>query len=448
MVNPIAETRYTASADGLHIAYAVGGDGPPDLVYIGDWLGNVDAAIAFEEWRPFWSGLANIGRFVLFDPRGTGASDPAPVGEPATLDHGVDDLRAVLDATGSQAAFLFAHAQATPVATLFAAAHPERTAGLVLWSPFAALIDRDGDGVGFPAEMRDQLVEFNVAGVGNPQSDWAQVAMPGAGRERDREAVARFQRFGASPATVRALTEMYVDFDIRDVLPSVQAPTLVLQRSGDRLVHPRFARQVAALIPNASYVELVGDDHFPVHGDIDAALAEIAEFVTGERPAPDPQRVLATLLFTDIVGSTDRAARMGDRAWRDVLDRHHEVACREVDVHRGRVVKSTGDGLLAVFDGPGRAVHCAQAIIRAVADLDLDIRAGIHTGEIELMGDDVGGIAVHIAARVSALARASEVLVSRTVVDLMAGSGVEFADRGEVDLRGVPGRWQVFALRS
>jgi class 3 adenylate cyclase len=441
--------RYAVAPDGVHIAYTVAGEGPVTLAVVGDWLIHSEAFWSSPLWVPFLERMAGLGRFVAMDARGSGASDRVPIEGALTYEQAMDDLRVVFDDLGVERAFVLAHAQATPVAALFAATHPERTAGLVLVSPFASIIDR-GDGVGFPPEMRDGILDMVVTGMGDPDSAWAHMAVPGDDPEAReiRASVAQQQRMGASPSTWRSLMEMTVDFDVRDVLRTVQVPALVLYGAHDDVVLPALSRHVAELLPDARVVEVPGEGHF-FAARSDSGWAEaIEEFVTGAKPVVTVDRVLTTLLFTDIVGSTDRAVALGDTAWKELLGRHDTLAAAEVGRHRGRIVKSTGDGFLATFDGPARAIRCAQALSAAMAPLGLEMRAGLHTGEIEIVagGSDVAGIAVHIAARVSALAAAGEILVSGAVPPLVTGSGLEFADRGEHELKGVPGRWPVLAV--
>ena len=449
--------------DGVHIAYSTLGPGPHELILCGDWLMNGEAFWESSDWAGFADRLRCFSRFTLIDARGSGGSDRVPLEGMRTYEQAAGDVLVVMDELGIERAFVSCHAHGTPVGALFAAGHPERTAGLVLISPFASLFDR-GDGVGFASEQRQQILDLLVTGMGDADSVWARLATPGDDpRSRaEREVVARQQRLGASPGTWRALMEMTVDYDIRDVLRTLRVPTLVLHRRRDAIVDPALSRHVASLVPGAKVTEVPGKGHFFTSGSDWGWVDDIEEFVTGARPVAGADRVLATLLFTDIVGSTDRAAALGDSAWRAVLARHDEVVRGVVERHRGRFVKSTGDGMLATFDGPARAVRCALAARDAVSALGLEIRAGLHTGEIEVTGGsgaagaeiaetgavDVAGIAVHIAARVSALAGSGEILVSAAVPPLVTGSGLVFADRGEHELKGVPGRWAVFAVEG
>ena len=440
-------TRYAVAPDGVHIAYRVMGSGGPDVVMFGDWLVNSEAFWEEPSWSRFAERMNRVARWVSIDPRGSGGSDRVALQGQLTYEQAVADVHTVLDALGSERAFVVTHAQATPVAALFGAMHPERTAGLVLVSPFASLLDR-GDGVGFPLAQRDAIVDLVTAGMGDPDSVWARLAIPGddAQAQAEREVVARQQRLGASPSTWRAIMEMTVDYDIRDVLRAVSVPTLVMYREHDAIVAPALSRHVAELVPGALTHVVPGRGHFFAGDDDEGWLDAMESFITGSLPTVHVDRVLVTLLFTDIVGSTDRASTIGDAAWRQRLARHDEVCRSEVERHGGRLVKSTGDGMLATFDGPARAIRCALAVQAAAARLGLPVRAGLHTGEVELTGSDVAGIAVHIAARVCAMAGEAEVLVSGAVPPLVVGSGIEFSDRGEHVLRGVPGMWRVLAV--
>jgi class 3 adenylate cyclase len=364
------------------------------------------------------------------------------------FEHAVDDLRTVLDTVGSERAFLIGHTSCVLLACLFAATHPERTAGLVLAGGWASPMG-DGDGSGLPPDFRDAVGESVVRSWGDPDSERLRRALPGEGREDERRREARYERMALSPAAARQHFGMVFDMDIRPVLPSIQAPTLVLHSTGDQLVPVEAGRYLADHIDRAHYVELAGDEHFWFLGDdVDQVLEEIAEFITGSRPAAEPQRVLVTLLFTDIVGSTAQAGQLGDRRWRELLDRHDATVRRLLERFHGKEIKVIGDGFVATFDGPARAIRCACAIRDAVRKLGLDVRAGLHTGEVERRGEDIGGIAVHVAQRVSGLARPGQVLVSRTVVDLVAGSAISFSDGEDHELKGVPGSWRLFAVEG
>ncbi len=436
------EIRY-ASSDGVQIAYEVFGSGPRDLVLVHGWVTNLELIWENPRVARALERLGSFCRVINFDKRGTGLSDRLPVDHLPTLEQRMDDVRAVMDAAGSRRAVLFGHSEGGPMSLLFAAAYPERTEGLVVYGSFATRVRQPGYPWAPTAEERRRemrRIEEEWGGVVH----LAELAPSAADDEEFRDWWARYLRSSASPAAAAALMRMNSEVDVRSVLPGIAAPALVVHRGGDRRFGAGGARWMAEQIPGARYVELPGADHL-VWADPEPIVDLVEEFVTGVPPAAVPDRVLVTVLFTDIVGSTEAAAAVGDEAWRRLLDRHDALIRRYLERYRGREVKSTGDGFLAVFDGPARAVRCAQAIAEAVVALDLELRAGLHTGEVELRGDDVGGVAVHACARIAALAEAGEVLVSRTVRDLTAGSGIVFAGRGTHALRGVPGDWELFA---
>lgn len=439
----IQNTRYARSGE-VSIAYQVVGDGPVDLVWCPGSISHIEFGWSNPAIENEYHRLSSFARVILFDKRGTGMSD-RDTGVP-TLEERMDDIRAVMDAAGSDHATICGLSDGGAMAALFAATYPERATGLVLYGTPPRFLEAP-DWKGLSQERWAAISAYAEAhfGEGVPLDRWAPSV---AGDAKVQQWWGAMQRMGASPSADRALRAMSRDLDIRAMLPTIQVPTLVLHRKGDRIVPLSYAEFIASQIPNARFVALDGDDHLLCYGDGTAWVGEVEEFVTGTRQQPPIDRVLATVVFTDIVGSTQLAARLGDAEWRHLLDRHDEIAATTVPQHRGRLIKSTGDGVLATFDGPGRAVRCAQSITEAVRSLGIEVRAGIHTGEIELRGDDVGGLGVHIAARVSALAGASEVLVSRTVTDLVAGSGIEFEDRGEKELKGVPGSWRVYAVRA
>ena len=438
------KTRYAKSGD-VHIAYQVVGDGRLDLVYAPAWIGNMELFWEEPSCARFLKRLASFSRLILFDKRGTGSSDRSV--EIPIIEQQIDDLTSVMDSVGSERAALLGASEGGSLCTLFAATHPERTSALILcgavattrWSPET------------PWALTRETFETWIQTVGR---EWGgplaiELFAPSVAHDqRFRDWWARLLRLAASPATAIALLRMLDDIDVRPVLPTIRVPTLVLHCTGDRAVNVENGRYLGRHIPNAKYVELPGADHFPYVGDTDAILAEIEEFLTGARHAPEADRVLATVLFTDIVGSTAHAAGMGDQRWRDLLGSYQALVRGELARSRGREVKTLGDGFLATFDGPARAIRCACAIRDSVRPLGIEIRAGLHTGECELMDDDVGGIAVHIGARVAASAAPGEVLVSSTVKDLVAGSGLGFADRGTHHLRGVPGEWRLFAVEG
>ena len=439
----VPKTRYTRSGD-VHIAYQVVGDGSRDLVYLPGIFAHIELQWEEPSYARFLRRLSSFSRLIALDMRGTGLSDRSP--QLPLLEHQMDDVTAVLDAVGSERAVLFGVSQAGPMAALYAATNPQRTDALILYGAYASAASRPGYPWGRSAAWIEKFHE-------TLESNWGEGAFLGdvaPGRQNDDAFQlwwGRFERFSSSPGNALAFGRAHVEDDVRDVLPAISVPTLVIQRETDSYRQPGHGRYLANHIPDASYVEVPGSDHLPYVGDQDVIVDEIEEFLTGVRPGADPQRVLATVLFTDIVSSTEKAADMGDREWRTVLDAHLSTAERALERYRGRLVKTTGDGLLATFDGPGRAIRCAAELQDSLKDIGLDIRAGLHTGEIELLREDIGGIAVHLAARVSALATSGEILVSRTVKDLVAGSGIEFEDRGTHALKGVPDEWQLFAVR-
>ena len=440
------ETRYARSQEG-HVAYQVIGDGPLDLVFIPEWTSNIDAMWEEPSVARFFQRLATFSRLLCFDKRGTGVSDPVPLPALPTLEQWMDDVRIVMEAARSERAGLLGHGDGGQMAMLFAATHPERTAALILSHTSARLL-RDVDYPwGFPSDRVPRFLQRTEKLWGTGST--VDLVAPSVARDdRFRRWYARFERLAVSPRPVTAMSAANLERDLRAVLPTIRVPTLVLHRVGDRFVRVGHGRYLAQHIPGAKYVELPGDDHLFYVGDTEAMLAEIEEFLTGVRPVPEIDRVLSTVLFTDIVGSTERAATLGDRAWRALLDTHHELVRRELERHRGREVKTVGDGFLATFDGPARAIRCACTIRDGVRSLGLEIRAGLHTGECELTDEDVGGIAVHIGARVVASAEPGEVLVTSTVKDLVAGSVLCFVDRGTRNLDGVPGEWRLYAVEA
>jgi pimeloyl-ACP methyl ester carboxylesterase len=435
------ETRYAKSGD-LSIAYAAYGDGP-DLVVAPGFISHLEVTREEPALAHFYDRLATFRRVITFDKRGTGLSDPVP--DAPSLEENVEDLRAVMDAAGSERADVVGVSEGGAMAALFAAVDPERTRSLVLYGTFARVLWAPDYPWGVSAELHAQLLELAEArwGDGVGLSAWAPSC---ADDVRMRAWWARFQRTAASPGMAHKVLALYPQIDIRAALGTIGVPTLVLHRRDDRMVNVAMGRYLAEHIPGAKLVELDGADHLFWVGDADAILDEIEEFLTGVRRGPEPDRVLATVLFTDLVGSTEHAVELGDTRWRYLLESHQAQVRRQLERFRGREIKTTGDGFLATFDGPARAIRCAQAVVDQSRGLGLETRAGVHTGECELIDDDVGGIAVHIAARVAALAEAGEVLVSSTVRDLVAGSGLTFADRGVHALKGVPDEWRLFAV--
>lgn len=439
------QTKYARSGD-LHIAYQVVGDGPIDVVWIPGWFSHVEQSWDWLEMAGFFERVAAFSRLIMFDKRGTGLSDPVPVDTPATIEDRMDDVRAVMDAAGSESAALVGLSEGGPMSMVFAATYPERTRALILTGTFArATWDEDYD-IGIKREFVEPGIDEIIENWG--EGLILQLAAPSMDTPAKRRELGRYERSAASPGMVRALMRMNLDIDVRPILGTINVPTLVLHREYDMMTPVEMGEYIAERIPGAKMVMLPGQDHVPWAGDVDRFVGEIQEFLTGSREAAPPDRVLATVMFNDIVGSTERAAEMGDRAWKQLLDRFYETAERQIQRFNGRLIDTTGDGVLATFDGPARGVRSAEAIREAVRPLGIEIRAGLHTGECELRGDNVGGIAVHIGARVAAKAGASEILVSRTVRDLVVGSGLEFADRGEHELKGVPGTWQLFSVEN
>jgi pimeloyl-ACP methyl ester carboxylesterase len=438
------DVHYARSGD-LRIAYAVFGDGPMDLVFVPGFVSHLENWWEANAPARFFGRIASFCRLIMFDKRGTGLSDP--FSDVPTLEERIDDVRAVMDSVDSTAAFVCGLSEGGPMSVLFSATYPDRTRGLILIGSGVRPLEAPDWPYGRSRQEWDELIEELSESWG--QGGLMNLFLPSfVGDERARRLWARYQRMGGSPGTVRALMEANALIDVREVLPHIQVPTLVIHRTDERLVHVGSARYCAERIPDARLLEQPGDDHLPWLGDADGVLDAIEEFVTGSRHQVDEDRILATVLFTDIVDSTRRAVEAGDRRWRELLNAHDEIAIREVERFRGRRVKTLGDGMLAVFEGPARGVHCAEALRAAVADLGVDIRAGLHVGECELRGDDIGGLAVHIGARVAALAGPGEILVSRTVRDLVAGSGLRFADRGDHKLKGVPDSWRLYAVTS
>jgi class 3 adenylate cyclase len=424
-----------------YVAYRTCGDAPMGLVLITDWFGHVD-----EMWspasplRPVLEQLAAFSRLVTFDQRGVGLSDPVPIESLPTLEQWMDDVGAVMDACGMAQAAIVAKGSGGAVGLLFAASHPERVSGLTLVNSFAKLSRVDDYPIGIPFERGENLLREIYPPAGS-----ARVLAGGAIDDATSAWWDRYLRLSASPGTTLAMRRMLFDVDVRAILHTIQTPTLIVHRVDDAWIRVAHGRFLAEHIPGARLVELPGASDLLFTGDQSDLVAEAQEFLTGTRPRATPDRVLATVLFTDIVGSTDRAVRQGDHSWRNVLDQFDAAVRAELPRFAGREIKMVGDELVAVFDGPARAIRCADAIRRVLRGLSIDVRSGLHSGEIELRGDDIGGIAVHIGARISALAGPSEIYVSRTVKDLVAGSGIEFDDRGTHRLKGVPDEWQVFA---
>jgi pimeloyl-ACP methyl ester carboxylesterase len=454
-VSTSPETRYAASGD-VQIAYQALGIGPV-LVWVPGWVSQLDLYWQEPALVRFLQRLASFARVIVFDRRGLGLSDRVSVGRVPTLEERIDDIRAVLDDLGVRRASILGQGYGSPIALLFAATYPERTSSLVLYSPNAkAGLKTDDYPWGSTAEEQAAWRDHSLRMWGTSEfaAEWlARLAPSAAGDARAVEWTARVLRASGSPSSFRSYSEMSSTVDVRSVLPHVRVPTLVVVRDQAKLPKGGVdvdgvaeARWVAERIPGAAFVTVPGRDYLPWYGDQEALLDEVAAFVTGDRPAPrEPDRALVTILFTDLVGSTERVAELGDLRWRQLLEQHNAVVRDLLSRHGGREVDRAGDGFLATFDGPARAVRCALEIVDKLAALGLDVRAGVHTGEVELVEGGIGGIAVHTGARVAALGKAREVLVTRTVKDLTAGSGIDFQERGTHVLRGVPGAWEVFA---
>jgi class 3 adenylate cyclase len=444
-MNGSAPPVQYASSGEVDVAYQVLGDGPLDVVWVAGSVTHLDVMWEHPDYRRFCEQLASFSRLILFDKRGMGLSERTRVG---TLEERMDDVRAVMDAVGSKKAALVGVSEGGPMSMLFAATYPDRTHALLL----------------IGAEVKEEKTDDWPWGEGTREEfdEWV-AALPARwghalaldrffpndpDPEATRRWFARLQTSSMTPRDAIAFMSMAMEIDVRDVVPSVRVPTLIVHRVDDPICHVENARFLAANIRDAKYVELPGSLHIPWAGGGDEILGEIREFLTGVRESHEPDRVLATVLFTDIVGSTERATQLGDRRWRELLDAHHSAVRRQLERFRGREIDTAGDGFLASFDGPARAIRCAEASIEAVRGLGLDIRAGVHTGECEVSGSKLAGIAVHIGARVAGQAAPGEVLVSSTVRDLVAGSGLEFEDRGQASLKGVPGEWRLYRVNA
>ena len=440
------QTQYARSGE-LGIAYQVVGEGEMDVVLAFPFVSHLDLVWESPAISRFVERLSSFSRVIIFDRRGVGLSDP--LSAPATLEERMDDVRAVMDGAGSERAALIGVSEGGTMCMLFAATYPERTSALVLCGAMA----RSTWAEDYPWAPERDAAEESLNQLLAPtwgQGDSIEIFAPSYAEDpQAREFQARYERQAASPIRVQRFFEMFLDLDVRDILPAIQTPTLVLHRRHDHAVNVRAGRWLAEQIPGSRYIELEGVDHAPWSGpDSERVLDEIEEFLTGVRPGPKTDRVLATVLFTDIVDSTKLATEIGDSRWRELLERHQELVRRHLERFGGREIKSTGDGFLATFDGPTRAVECAWAIVADAPSIGIEVRAGMHTGEVELIGDDVGGIAVHVAARISALAEARTVLVSRTVRDLVTGSGIEFDPRGRHSLKGVADEWEIYTVTA
>jgi class 3 adenylate cyclase len=436
------QTRYARSGD-VNIAYQVFGEGPLNLIVAPGFVSHCEVLWELPQIAQGFERMASYARVILFDKREQGLSDR--LGRPPTVEEMVDDMQAVLDASGTERVACFGISEGGAMALLFAATHPDRCTHLALWNAYARVSRAPDYPEGVDPAALDVWGELMQERWGGP------VAMGSfaPSRKGDPEAEAfwaHLLRAGTSPRSAAALMSLYKELDVRAVLPVISAPTLVMARKEDLAVPALQGRYIADHIPGARYVEFPGADHVMWFEGGEDIHDELEEFLTGSRSERPAERALATVMFTDIVDSTARAADMGDRAWRELLDRHDEVVARRVAAYRGRVVKTTGDGVLATFDGPARAIECATGLTRRLRDLGIEIRAGLHSGECELRGEDVGGMAVHIGARIASRADAGEVLLSSTVKDLVVGSGIEFTERGSTELKGVPGEWRLFAV--
>jgi pimeloyl-ACP methyl ester carboxylesterase len=437
----IPETRYVKSGE-LYIAYQVFGAGSVDLFYVPGFVSHLEHQWEDAAWAHMLRRLGSFSRVITFDKPGTGLSDR--LADFPTLEQRIDDVRAVMDAVGSERAAFFGISEGGPISILFAATHPQRTSALILYGTYARRMWAPDHPWGRTETEMDAILE-------RIDRDWGKDALldlsdPSiANNDEARRTFARYFRLAASPGAALTVLRLQTQIDVRHVLPAIHVPALVMHRSGDRVTRVEQGRYLAEHIPGAKFVELAGDDHMPAVGNGDAIIDEIGEFLTGVRPV-EIDRVLATILFTDIVGSTERALALRDRRWRELLEQYYATVRRELARFRGREIDRAGDGLFAAFDGPARAIRCACRIRDEVRSLGLEVRSGLHAGECEVLGDKIGGIAVHIGARVAAAAEPGEVLVSNTVKDLVAGSGIAFKDRGTHALRGLPGEWALFVV--
>ena len=435
------ETRYAKSGD-VHIAYQVTGSGPLDVVLVPGFMSHLEADWESPVRTRVLQRLSSFCRLIRFDKRGTGLSDRVKI---PTLEERMDDVRAVMDAAGSPKAALFGYSEGGPMSILFSATYPDRTTALVIYGSYARRVRGPDHPAGMTADEFNSFISRLEKEWGGPAA--IDIFQPSVANDpAARQAFANYLRQAASPGAVVDIMRMNGEIDVRPILPAVRVPTLILHRTGDRLTSIGQGRYLADHISGARFRELPGDDHTLFVGDSDSIVDEIEEFLTGTRHGAEPDRVLATVLFTDIAGSTERAATLGDRKWRELLEQHHAMVRKNLTEFRGREIDTAGDGFLTSFDGPARGVRCAAAILQGARSLGLEVRAGLHTGECEIMGEKLSGLAVHIGARVAAIAAGGQVIVSSTVKDLVAGSGLRFLDRGSQVLKGVPGEWHVYAL--
>jgi class 3 adenylate cyclase len=443
----VPKSRYATRSDGVNIAYQVLGDGPLDIVFCAGFVSHLDLQWANPGITHFFRRLASFSRLALYDKAGTGVSDP--ISHVSTLEERVDEIRTVMDAAGMERAALFGESEGGPASMLFAATYPERTAALILYGTFAKgspTAEEIREAGASPADVEAKVAEFEVVLDHWGEGRLLDLFCPSiAASPATRRAFATFERASVSPRMARGLQASVEQIDVTGVLSAISAPVLVLHRRDD-WIDIAGGRHLAANIPGARLIELEGTDHAYFTQDADGIIDHVERFLTGSSAASQPDRILATVLFTDIVGSTSRAVKLGDARWRDLLERHDALTRTRVEDAGGRVIQHTGDGALATFPGPARAVRCAGDLLREAEELEIPLRAGVHTGECEAIGDDPRGLAVHIGARVAALAGPGEVLVSSTVKDLVVGSGLGFTDRGEHDLKGVPGPWRLYAL--
>ncbi|HEX9351328.1 MAG TPA: adenylate/guanylate cyclase domain-containing protein [Gaiellaceae bacterium] len=439
------ETRYAKTGD-IHIAYQVFGDGPVDMVLAAEFWHSIEVQWDQPDLAAFLERMGSFARLISFDQRGSGVSDPVSLRELTSLDLWMDDINVVMDEVEAESAVLYGIGGGGTMSMLFAATHPQRVSGLILVNSFARLSRAPDYPWGRGPDLEDEVLDVMRTGWG--RGVFLDLVAPSrVGDEDFRRWWARYQRIGASPGTILSMRRMLAQIDVRDVLPSIRAPTLVLHRAETTWNRIEHGRYLAEHIPGAKLVEVPGVDHFFFIGNSEAILSETEKFVAGLAGPPESDRQLSTVLFTDIVGSTALAAQVGDRRWREVLEAQRKLVRRELERYRGLEIDTAGDGFLATFDGPGRAVQCAAVLRDAVKPLGIEIRAGLHTGEVEVLSEGLAGVAVHIGQRVLAEAEPGEVLVSSTVKDLTAGSGLEFEDRGLHALKGVPEEWRLFAVR-
>jgi pimeloyl-ACP methyl ester carboxylesterase/class 3 adenylate cyclase len=442
----VPETRYAKSGE-VHIAYQVVGEGPFDMVFVPGFVSNVEAVWSSPPRARFLQGLASFCRLILFDKRGTGMSDRTS--QIFTLEQRMEDVHAVMDAAGSERAALFGFSEGGPMSILFAATYPKRTRALVFYGSYAKRSWAADYPFGWTSEQWDAFLATMEENWGKPDGVVLDRWAPSIARdEQAATAAAAYFRASASPGAALAVMKMNREIDVRNILPSVHVPTLIMHRVDERVIHVDNARYMARRIPGAKLVELPGIDHMPWVGDFEPIVQETAEFLTGTRHVAEPERELATVQFIDIVQSTERAAALGDRQWRELLEGFQSLVRESLRQHRGREIDTAGDGFLAAFDGPARAIRCAAAVRERARAHGIELRAGVHTGECEIIGEKLGGIAVHTGSRVAGKAEPGEILVSQTVKDLVAGSGLQFAERGVHSLKGVPGEWRLYAFTS